>query len=87
MGFLSSPNPVLRKTAFLVLHGCPQLMSRQDQNAVKSMFVAGVQDADHAVRLMALQASIDYLTTAKQAVRNGLVDLLPLILNVNQSMV
>jgi hypothetical protein len=73
---------MLKKTTFLILKGCPQLMVKQDQNAVKSIFIAGIQDADANVRLMALRACIDYMIMAKSSVRSGLVDLVPLILNV-----
>lgn len=58
------------------------MMVKQDQNSVKSMFVAGIQDADVNVQLMALRASIDYMIMAKSSIRAGLADLLPLILNV-----
>jgi hypothetical protein len=58
--FLSSPSPILRKSSFMVILGCPLLMSKQDQNMVKSMFVAGVQDADMDVRLASLKASVQY---------------------------
>ena len=73
---------MLKKTTFLILKGCPQLLVKQDQNSVKSMFIAGIQDADVNVQLMALRASIDYMIMAKSTVRSGLADLLPLILNV-----
>ncbi|KAJ3353549.1 hypothetical protein HDU91_005879 [Kappamyces sp. JEL0680] len=62
--FLNSPNPVLRRTTFMILNGCPQLMVKQDQNTVKSMFVAGVQDADMDVRFIALKASVQYCKPA-----------------------
>ena len=59
------------------------MMVKQDQNSVKSIFVAGIQDADVNVQLMALRASIDYMIMAKSSIRNCLADLLPLILNVD----
>ncbi|KAJ2993084.1 Importin-5 [Globomyces sp. JEL0801] len=80
--FVTSPNPALRRTAFLLFSGCPGLLTRQDQNAVKNMFVTGVQDQDMDVRLAALKATVEYICLSKQSIRKGLTDLLPLLLNV-----
>ena len=60
------------------------MLAKQDQNQVKSIFVAGLQDEDVEVRLMGLRATIDYILIVTSAVRNGLVDVLPLVLNVIQ---
>ena len=80
--WLGSPNALLRRTCFLVLNGCPQLLTKQDAATLKPAFLAGVQDADIDVRLDALRASVMYLCECKASVRNELSDLLPLILNV-----
>lgn len=71
----------------MLLTGCPQMMMKQDQNSVKSMFVSGIQDGDVDVRLAALSASVQYLCICKSSTRNELSDLLPLILNVIPSVI
>jgi hypothetical protein len=80
--FVSSQNHVFRSSAFNVLIGCPSLLFKQDQNQVKAMFVAGLQDQDIDVRLTALKSTVNYISIAKSTIRTGLQDLIPLILNV-----
>jgi hypothetical protein len=80
--FVSSPQPTFRRTSFLIFSGCPSFLSKQDQNHVKNIFVIGLQDQDYEVKLAALKACVSYLCLAKRAIRDGLTDLLPLMLNV-----
>jgi hypothetical protein len=80
--FVGIPNAILRKTAFLIFSGCPQFLTKQNQNNVKNIFVAGLQDGDVDVKLASLKASINYICMAKKPVREAMADLLPLILNV-----
>ncbi|KAJ3273865.1 Importin-5 [Terramyces sp. JEL0728] len=80
--FISSPNALFRKSAFMIFSGCPKVLIKQDQNSVKSIFMAGVQDADLDVRLAALKATVNYICVSKQAIRNAMADLLPHLLNV-----
>ncbi|KAJ3252863.1 Importin-5 [Boothiomyces macroporosus] len=80
--YISSPNPLFRKSAFMIFSGCPKVLIKQDQNSVKSIFMAGVQDSDLDVRLAALKATVNYICVSKQAVRNAMADLLPHLLNV-----
>ncbi len=80
--WLGSPNPILRRTCFLVFVGCPQLISKQNAATLKPVFLAGIQDSDVDVRIDCLRASVQYLCECKASVRNDLADLLPLILNV-----
>ncbi|KAI8903813.1 armadillo-type protein [Gorgonomyces haynaldii] len=82
LSFASSPNAVLRKTAFLVVSGVPSLYVRHNPATLASLFNSGAQDPEMSVRLACVKAAIYYLLHTEQDARNAMAGLVPLLLNI-----
>ncbi|KAI8924999.1 armadillo-type protein [Entophlyctis helioformis] len=78
--FASSPQPLLRQTTFQIMAGIPSLFVNESPATIRTIFVAGIQDADVEVRLAALRAAAYYLIDAEPSARDSMTDLVPLML-------
>ncbi|KAI7872213.1 armadillo-type protein [Spinellus fusiger] len=77
-----SPHAAHRESAFRVFASVPGLISDQHTDLLKSVFLAGLTDAEsQEVRLEAMKASAAYIVQAEEPIQKSLGSLMPQMLD------
>ncbi|KAI1316705.1 hypothetical protein EDD11_009594 [Mortierella claussenii] len=81
-----STRPALRESAYRIFASVPRLLSAQDIDVLKNVFMTSLKDENIHVRLAATKSVVAYMLDTNHTTRNALMPLMPAMLDTLNSL-